>query len=321
MATVFVTGGSGFIGSHLITRLVRDGHDVRALARSAEAARKVTEAGATPVRGDLRDAATLTEAAAGCDWAVHAAAQTPGGADRAAFETANVHGTRNVLAACAKVPRFVHVGTEAALRTGKPLVNVDETMPLRPDSAAPYAATKAVAEQLVRAADGMVIRPCLVWGVGDTTALPQFAAAVRSGRFAWIDHGRAKVSTTHVDNVVEGIVLALHRGTPGEAYFVADAEVTTLREFLTALLATQGLRIPDRSLPYPVAAASTAVLEAVWRLPGFSGAPPLDRMALWLTGRDCTVDISKARTELGYSPVRDRASGMAELAASARLEN
>lgn len=318
MTTVFVTGGSGFIGSRLIGRLTRDGHDVRALARSAAAAHKIAEMGATPVRGDLGDVASLAAAARGCEWVVHAAARTPGGAGPAAFHEANVEGTRNVLTACSGAERFVHVGTEAALRTGKPMIGVDETAPLRPDSKAPYAATKALAEQLVRARGGIVVRPCLVWGAGDTTALPQFAAAVRAGRFAWIDHGRAKVATTHVDNVVEGLTLAAREGRPGEAYFVTDGEVTDLRTFLTALLATQGLRPPDRSIPYPVAAASAAALETLWRLPGFSGAPPLDRMGAWVTGRECTIDITKAKSELGYAPVIDRAAGMAELSAAAR---
>jgi nucleoside-diphosphate-sugar epimerase len=318
MATVFVTGGSGFIGSRLIGRLTRDGHDVRALARSDAAAGKIAAMGATPVHGDLGDVASLAAAARGCEWAVHAAALTPGDAGPAAFHEANVEGTRNVLTACSGVERFVHVGTEAALRTGRPLIDVDETAPLRPDSTAPYAATKARAEQLVRERGGIVVRPCLVWGVGDTTALPQFSAAVRAGRFAWIDHGRAKVATTHVDNVVEGIVLAARKGTPGEAYFVTDEEVTDFRAFVTALLATQGLSLPDRSIPYRVAAVAAATMETLWRLPGFTGAPPLDRMAVWVTGRECTIDITKARAELGYAPVIDRAAGMAELAAAAR---
>ena len=106
-------------------------------------------------------------------------------------------GTANVIEACraAGVRRLVHVGTEAALMAGEPLVNVDENAPLRPDSPALYSSTKAKAEQLVRAANGdgletVVIRPRFVWGRGDTTLLPALIELVRSGRFRWIGGGR-----------------------------------------------------------------------------------------------------------------------------------
>ena len=102
-----------------------------------------------------------------------------------------MRGTENVIAACraAGVRRLVHVGTEAALMAGTPLVNVDEEAPLRPDSPALYPSSKAKAEQRVRAANGdgletVVIRPRFVWGRGDTTLLPALVELVRSGASA-----------------------------------------------------------------------------------------------------------------------------------------
>src|SRR5579872_6895727 len=156
MATAFVTGGSGFIGGRLIERLVADGHGVRALARSGGAAAKVRERGAEPVSGELGDADALRAGAEGAELAFHAAATLGDWGRPEEFEAGNVAGTQNVLSACeaAGVRRFVHVGTEAALLAGQPLVNVDETAPLRPDSAALYSSTKAKAEQLVLAANG-----------------------------------------------------------------------------------------------------------------------------------------------------------------------
>ena len=134
--------------------------------------------------------------------------------------------------------RFVHVGTEAALLAGQPLVNVDETAPLRPDSPALYSSTKAKAEQLVLEAnrdgfDTVVVRPRFVWGRGDTTLLPTLAQMVRSGRWAWIGGGRHRTSTTHVDNTVQGLVLGADRGRPGNAYFVTDGDPIVFRDFVT----------------------------------------------------------------------------------------
>ena len=100
----------------------------------------------------------------------------------------------------------------------------------------------------------VVVRPRLVWGPGDTTILPELAALVRSGRFAWIGGGHHLTSTTHVDNVVEGLLLAARRGTSGGVWFVTDGPPIAFREFVTRLLATQGLQPPERSVPAPVAA-------------------------------------------------------------------
>ena len=99
---------------------------------------------------------------------------------------------------------------------GDPLVNVDETTPLRPDSKAPYPRSKAIAEQAVVAAnrDGfetVVLRPRFVWGAGDTNLLPAILQLIESGRFAWIGGGRQLTDTTHVDNTVHGIRLAAEK--------------------------------------------------------------------------------------------------------------
>ena len=324
MADAFVTGGSGFIGGALLRRLVADGRSVRALARSDASATKVQELGAEPVRGDLDDVEAMRRGASGCHTAFHAAAALGEWGRREDFERGNVLGTANALEACAAagVERFVHVGTEAALLAGQPLVNVDEAAPLRPDSPALYSSTKAKAEQAVRAAsrDGfetVVVRPRLVWGPGDTTILPGIAAAVESGRWAWIGGGRHLTATTHVDNAIEGLVLAAERGRPGAAYFVTDGEPAVFREFVTDLLATQGIEAPERKAPKPVVRATAALCETLWRVLPLRSAPPVTRLAYWLAALETTIDISRAREELGYEPVKTREQGLAELRAPA----
>jgi nucleoside-diphosphate-sugar epimerase len=325
MTEVFVTGGSGFIGGRLIERLRADGHTVRALARSSAAAERVRVRGAEPVAGDLVDVAAMRAGSDGCELAFHAAATLGDWGRREDFERGNVQGTANALRACADagVRRFVHVGTEAALLAGEPLVNVDETAPLRPDSPALYSATKARAEQAVIAAnrDGfetVVVRPRFVWGLGDTTLLPVMAEMVRGGRFAWIAGGRHRTSTTHVENTVEGLILGATRGRPGNAYFVTDGEPVVFREFVGELLATQGLEAPSRSIPAAAAHVLASAGEASWRLLPLPGRPPLTRFAYWVSAQECTIRIDKAREQLGYAPVKSIRDGLAELRAPAR---
>lgn len=323
LRAAFVTGGSGFVGGRLIERLVADGWRVRALARSDASARVVADRGAEAVRGDLSGVAALAAAARGCDIAFHAAAHLGDWGDPAEFERDNVQGTANVIEACrlAGVGRLVHVGTEAAVLDGRPLVDADESEPLRPDSPALYAASKARAEALVLAADGeqletVVVRPRFVWGRGDTTLLPRMVEMVRSGRFAWVGGGRHRTSITHVDNVVEGLVLAAERATPGRAYFVTDGEAVVFREFVTELLATQGVEAPRRSMPAGLARALAAAGERLWRTLPLPGAPPVTRFAVWVSSLDTVLDDSRARADFAYSPVVTREQGLAELAAS-----
>jgi len=318
--TVFVTGGSGFIGGRLVRRLTGEGGKVRALARSEGSADSLRELGAEPVKGDLDDRASIRAGADGCELAFHAAAAVREWGSRRDFVRANVTGTENALRGCreAGVRRFVHIGTEAALMVGQPLVNVDERTPLQPGSKAHYPATKALAEQAVRAANGdgfetVVVRPRLVWGPGDTTILPGLLDAIDRGRFSWMGGGHHLTDTTHVDNVVEGLLLGAERGAGGEAYFVTDGSPIEFREFVTELLATRGVEPPDRNIPPVVARSAAAALEGLWRLLRLGSAPPVTRLAVWVASLECTIDISKARQQLGYEPVKTREEGLAEL--------
>ena len=285
MSTAFVTGASGFIGGALTKRLIADGWSVHALARSEKSAKVVRELGATAVKGDLDDVAAMTAGAGGADVAFHCAAHLGDWGDPSDFERVNVTGTANAVQAAreAGVPRFVHVGT------------------------------KARAEQVARAGGAVVVRPRLVWGPGDTTILPTLSHAVRSKRFAWVDGGRHRTSTTHVDNVVEGLLLGAQKGEPGQAYFVTDGEPEVFRDFITSLLATQGIEIPERSIPRALAGAVCAGGEAAWRALPLPGRPPLTRFGFWFLSQECTIDISRARRDLGYSPVTSVPRGMQEL--------
>src|SRR3954451_22280534 len=246
MTSAFVTGGSGFIGGRLIQRLRGEGLDVRALARSDSSAAAVSDAGAQPVRGDLDDVEAMRGGASAADLFFHVAAKADDWGEREEFERINVEGTRNALtaAAGAGARRFVHVGTEAALMAGQPLVDVNEATPLRPDSAALYPATKAKAEQIVREfgdIETVVVRPRFVWGKGDTTLLPVLVQLVQDGKFRWIGGGHHRTSVTHVDNAVEGLWLGATRGQPGAVYFVTDGDSVVFREFVSDMLRTQGV--------------------------------------------------------------------------------
>ncbi|HEY5949513.1 MAG TPA: NAD-dependent epimerase/dehydratase family protein [Kofleriaceae bacterium] len=318
MKRAFVTGGSGFVGGRLIPALRARGVEVVALARSDASAQRVESLGATSVRGDLDDVAALEAGMRGCDVVFHAAAHTD------QYDPVEVHmrittkGTEHALAAAraAGVKRFVHVSTEAVLADGKPIIRADETRPLPKKPMGAYPLTKGLAEQAVLAAnrDGLetvVVRPRFVWGKGDTNLLPEFIAAVENGGYAWVGGGHYLTSTVHVDNVIEGLLLAADKGTPGSIYFLTDGPPIEFREFITKLLSTQGVNPGGRSAPRWL--VRTAVTLTAWMK-----RPPLTKTAFALMGHEVTVDDSKARRELGYVGKKTIADGLSEMAVAAR---
>jgi nucleoside-diphosphate-sugar epimerase len=315
---IFVTGASGFVGGAACGRLLAEGHQVSAMSRSDASDEKIRALGAEPVRCDLET--VRAEHLDGAEAVVHAAAYVEDWGPRDAWYQGNVLGTRNVLDAArtAGTRRFVHIGTEAAIVRGQHVRDADESAPLAFDSPYPYCATKAEAERRVRDANApdfetIVLRPRFIWGPGDQTILPMLEEMARSGKFVWLDGGRARTSTTHIDNLVEAIVLALCRGTPGESYFVLDDGERTMKEILTGLAATRGISLPDRSIPAWLVASLAGACEAVWRTFDLSGSPPLTRHPVMVMSRDCTLNDAKARRELGYRPVMSVEEGLANL--------
>lgn len=317
MQTVFVTGGSGFVGRNLIRELIRRGVAIKALARSASSVEMVRSLGAEPVQGDLDDVPIMHAAMRGCDVVFHAAAKVEEWGDPASYVHVNVLGTQNVLQAAreAAVPKLVHVSTEAVLADGNPLVQVNESWPYPEKPISRYPVTKAKAEKLVIAANSdalqtVSIRPRFIWGGDDTSLLPQLVSAVETGRFLWIDGGRYQTSTTHIDNVVEGLICGWEAGEGGQCYFVTDGETVEFREFITALLATQGVEIPDKSLPLWVIKGVAAMTEKMWGLANIQKPPPATRVLVGLVGQEVTIDDSRARNKIGYRGLQTREAGL-----------
>ena len=317
----FVTGGSGFVGRNLVAALVARGDEVRALARSKTAAEAVRAIGAEPVIGDLHDVAALRQGMAGCDAVFHGAAHVIDWGDPREFDWINVEGTQRVLEAAraAAVPVSVLVSTEAVLIDGSHLIDVDETRPYPERPAGDYPRSKAAAERLWLSANApgfrtVAIRPAVVWGKGDTSVLTKVAEVVRKGRFWW-PAGSYRRSTSHVANVVEGLLLAAEKGHGGEAYFVTDGEAEDFKPFLRAMLRSVDADPGTRALPRPLIKALAALTEWTWILFRLPGIPPLRRPGFHIIGEPVILSDAKARRELGYTGHMTRERGLAEMGA------
>ena len=314
-----VTGGSGFVGGHLIRHLLSDGWRVLALGRSDKARAEIEALGAEPVEGDLLDRTALAGAMDGVEVVFHVAAHFKLWGPVSLFRRINVEGTRNVVEAAerAGVRRIVYVSAAAVVMgRPEPMRGVTEDMPLHKMPFAPYAASKAEAEEVLLAANGrradfstVAIRPPFIWGPG-MPALDRMVETVRAGQFQWVAGGGQALSTCHVDNLCHALILAADRGSGGEAFFVSDGEDTTLKSFLTRLLASRGVTAKDRAVPFGIAWTMAGVMGAVWRIFRRKGEPPVTRQMLRFIGKDFTIDVSRARNQLGYAPVISAADGM-----------
>ena len=315
----FVTGGSGFVGRHLIQVLIERGYAVRALARSEQTATLLRQLGAIPIRGDLHDSGSLRTGVQGCAIVFHLAASVDFWADEQTLWPDHVTGTNNVLQAAqqAGVSRFVYLSAASVVMNGRPILNADEqTSSNRLFDG--YSRTKRIAEKHVLDANTttfrtVAIRPPLIWGLGDTSALPQIVEAAQTGQLAFIGGGKHQIVTANVRNVCHALILAAEGDAAGEAFFVTDGEPQEFRRFITDVLATQGVKAPDRTVPLGVARFMARVLAGVWRLFRLKGAPPLYPGMVNTLGLPFVVSDAKIRQQLGYRPVISVADGLREM--------
>jgi nucleoside-diphosphate-sugar epimerase len=182
-----------------------------------------------------------------------------------------------------------------------------------------YAATKIEAERRVLAAAGptlrtVAVRPCWVWGPGDPI-FRRIVELARRGRFRWIG-ASVPVSTTQVDNVVEGVLLAADKGASGQAYFLTDGPPIDSRVFMRALLGTQGMTVSDKQMSYRTARTTATIAEFAWSVLRLSSDVLLDVDSVETTVRPMTVRDDKARKELGYAADVDFEEGLRRLTAT-----
>lgn len=318
--TVLVTGASGFVGGAVVRALAGAGTPVRAMVRDPVTA----PAGVEVAVAELGDTAALARAVTGVRAVVHAAALLGEFGRPAEFFAVNVAGTDRLMqeAAAAGARRFVFLGSPSALMApdGGDQLGIDETVPYPDRFLNSYCQTKAVAEQLVLAADTPAfttcsLRPRAVWGPGDRHGpIVQILAKLRAGRLPDLSGGREVLaSLCYIDHLTHAVQLALTaENVGGRAYFVADAEPVQVWPTMAAVAERFGLAAPRVTVPAPVLGGALAAIETVWRIPAVAQrwTPPLSRYAVALVTRSATYDLSRAERELGYRPTVPFAAGL-----------
>jgi dihydroflavonol-4-reductase len=306
---VFVTGGTGFIGGHVVRQLIERGDEVVALARSAEKGKALQDLGAEVRIGTLSDRDVLARAMEGCDAVIHGAAIYEVGipkSKRQPMYAANVEGTENTLGAAkdAGIPRVVYVSTVGAFGNTHGEI-VDETYqhPGK-DFTSYYEETKYQAHQVAKRfiADGMplvIVQPGGVYGPDDHSALGKTMLDFVKGRLPMVPFAEVGMNMVHVEDVAAGILLALDKGNEGESYVLGD-QITTMRGLLEAAAEVSGRKPPKRDLPVglmKVIAPLGPVIGPVM------GQPPNFRELISSSdGVTFWAKQDKAVAELGFKP-------------------
>ncbi len=316
----FVTGGTGFLGTHLVNALLARGDDVTCLVRSPSKAASLERRRVRLVRGDLDDAGALRRGCAGADVIFHLAGRIAA-RDLNAFMHANRDGTANLLEAAAERPprRFVYVSSLAAAGPTVPGQPIDETRP--PAPVTPYGQSKLAGEVLVRAVafPWTVVRPPLVYGEWDRATLAIFRLANR-GIVPLFGDGSQQLSLIYGADVAAALVavIATER-TVGRVYFAAHPEITTARELALAVGRALGKRPRVLPVPAPVARAVPWTVGTLARVAGRAALLSPEKAPDFLAPAwTCRADA--LRTDAGWEPRTDLVTGVARTAAWYRKE-
>ena len=326
---ILVTGGGGFLGQALCRGLLERGHAVASFQRSGSAALEAL--GVEQLRGDLADReAVLATFGRDFDAVFHNAAKAGAWGSYESYHAANVVGTRNVLDACRAhgIGRLVYTSTPSVThRATHPVEGgTAESVPYGEGFKAPYAATKAIAEQAVLAANGadlavVALRPRLIWGPGDAQILPRMVQRAKAGRLRIVGTGDNLVDSTYIDNAAQAHFdaldhLAAGSACAGKAYFISNGEPWPMRELLNALLRAAGAPQVRKRLPFAAAYAAGVACEGLWRALPLAGEPPMTRFLAEQLATAHWYSMAPATRDFGYAPKVSMAEGMARLAAA-----
>jgi len=302
-----ITGGTGFIGAHLLELLAARGERVRALVR------RKTElpAGVEPVSCDLARAGDLDQALRGADTVIHLAGVTK--ALRAAdYYTGNLTATENLArAAAGRGIRFVHVSSLAAVGPNpdrKPLTEDAEPLPITHYGKSKLEAERAVSHALP---DAVIVRPPVVYGPRDRDVF-QLLRSIARGTVVEIAGGERWFSAIYVKDLCQGILAAARsQNAPGRTYFLAHAKPLSWTEFGAAAAKILGRSPRLLKVPVPIAQGVGVCAEMVSRLTGKPGIISREKIrearCTWWT-----CDTHRATEELGFTASTGIEAGLAE---------
>lgn len=314
---ILITGGNGFLGHNLIEALQARGDRVRVLALPQENTDWLEARGVQVFRGDIREAAALTEPMRGVEGVFHLAAMLGAWRSMQEYRDVNVTGTEHVCRAAlaAGVKRLVHISSAMVydMAMGRPVTEDDPLQPLDE----PYCMTKAEGDALVQRLiaweqlPAVILRPGTLFGPGDRLNFGRIADRVKAGKMIIIGSGNNAVPFVYIDDMVQALLLALdHERAVGQAFNVGNDHPLSQAELYNTIAREIGAPPVRTHVPYAPLYAAAAAAERVANLTNNRILPPVTRHGVKLYGAHNLLSIDKARRELGYAPTMPLREGL-----------
>ena len=304
---ILVTGASGFIGRHLVSRLLELNYSVRALVLPKESTEGLWPGPVDVVRGDITDERSTEAAVAGCGTVFHLAALVGDWGSYDLFQRVTVDGTRNILGAATRHNVRAVLASSVVFYGADVRTHVCEEDRSAGKTLGPYSWSKQQQEVVARELekDGLevsIIRPTNVYGVGSGPWVDETVALLKTGVPTLISGGRQNAGLVHVENVVEIMILAASNEVAiGRSYNACDGLDVTWRDYFCALAEMVDAPSPG-SISWIMAKSGAYVMEPLWKLFRRPNRPLLTHEALNLVGSDLRVPNERAKTELGFEP-------------------
>ena len=333
MKVDLVTGATGFIGRHLVERLVTDmgrgGRRVRILCRRGSES-KLSDALRTQIEiayGDLQNQESLEAALSDVDRVYHCAGHVSDWGSVHSFHSTNVQGTAWLLEAShkAKVARFVHLSSIAVFGVPAPLY-FDDNSDYGPGNDL-YSRTKIQSEKFIfefhrqKGLPVTVLRPPVVYGAAGTWLEEPLRMILKNKMFL-LGGGKGTCHPCYIENLVDALVLvAGHPAAVGNAYIVGDDQPISFREYFNHLAAIVDAEPIRRSIPLGIARTTATVMETFSRLRRSEDRPMLTHTAIHMVTTPSAMSMKKIRDDLNFRPRFTVESAMAEIRRQRTGEN
>ena len=306
MMTVLVTGATGFLGGYVVDEFMTNGYRVIAAGRDQKKLRALKTKGVQTFRGDLSSLSKITEP---IDIVVHAAARSTVWGSWKVFYSDNVLGTQSVVDFCRrkKIKRLVFVSSPSVYSSAGDRLHITESAVDPHNRLNNYIRSKIAAERVVRDASTeiktVILRPRGIIGVGDTSIVPRLLAANASFGIPLFNGGSNIVDLTCVENVALACRLAAESpNAVGKTYNITNGEPRKFKDIVRQLFDGLGVEPRFRYRNVRVVYGVAMIVEGMYRLLRIKAEPPITRYTVCTLGYSQTLNISRAKRDLGYKP-------------------
>jgi len=303
---VLITGATGFLGKYVVKELKNNGYQVVAFGRNEKIGKALIDSNVEFFKGDIENKEDLLRAFQGCSAVIHAAALSTVWGKWNNFYKVNVLGTRNIVEICEKQDlKLVFVASPSIYAGAKDQLDVKENEAPKENNLNFYIKSKIMAENIIKNSklNYMIIRPRGLFGIGDTSIIPRLLDLNKKMGIPLFADGKQKVDVTCVENVAYALRLALENEKYSrQIYNITNDEPIEFKEILTLFFNELGTEGKYLKWNYRLILILVSILEKVYKLFGIEKEPPLTKYTLYLMRYSQTLNIDKAKKELGYYP-------------------